>query len=190
VIQQLGEIFEDELAETDADTAQLPSMFNEPLLHGDSLPLSLWGSLACDLAIRPTEFGTILKDYKLSEKGLDKLLSNDAFTARLREARDQVKIHGPNAGFILSARVEAERHLSTLSTIAGANSTPPVVRVKAIEQLVNYAGLDPKTNGIDQSTKDTADKGPSIMFNFGGGLLGNGKTSINLKPNVIEVDSE
>lgn len=156
----------------------------------NTLAVQLWGSLCFDLALRPDNYITILEDYNLSEEGLIQLLDNKAFVNRLKDAQLQIKTLGPTAGFVLAARTQAEKHISTVSNIISDAATPALVRVKAFSDLARFAHLDPATQKTTrEGGEQRSSPGVLVQFNIGGGLLGKNKSTIDIQP-IIEVDEQ
>jgi hypothetical protein len=148
----------------------------------DELSPDLWGQLCFDLVMNQGEHDRVLRGYGLSEVGMLNLLENKVFCDRLKDAKLQVKTLGATAGFVLSARAQAERHLVTLGQIAESNTTHPAVRVKAIENMVRYAHLDPQTQKqVKENEQRGSSPGVLVQFNIGGGLLGGGAKTIEVQ---------
>lgn len=146
----------------------------------------VWGSFCFDLIMAPGEHDRVCTAYGLTLEGFNSLLDNKVFVDRLKDAKLQVKTLGPTAGFVLAARAQAEKHLVTLGNIAENNAVHPGVRVKAVENLVRYAHLDPQTQ---KQAKDNEQRGSSpgvlVQFNIGGGLLGGSRQTIEVQASQI-----
>jgi hypothetical protein len=160
-------------------TQQLESL--EPIPISDTIDPSQWGELCFDLVLRQDMYEQVLKDYNLSPEGMLHLLNNKAFTNRLKDANIQVNSLGPTAGFSLAARHYAEKHITTLSNIASDIASPHAVRVKAIENLVRYAHLDPATAKTPKDSDQRSSPGVLVQFNIGGGLLGNNRRTLEVQ---------
>lgn len=152
----------------------------------EKLPMPMWGQLCFDLVMAHPNHEQVCADYGLDEIQLLDLLGNKAFLDRLKDAKLQVKTLGPSAGFVLTARTQAERHLVTLGQIADQTSVHPGVRVKAIENIVRYAHLDPQTQKqARENERTSASPGVLVQFNIGGGLLGSAMKTIEVAASPV-----
>lgn len=150
------------------------------------LPMPMWGQFCFDLVMTHPNHAQVCADYGITEDYLLELLENRAFLDRLKDAKMQVKTLGPSAGFVLTARTQAERHLVTLGQIADQVSAHPGVRVKAIESIVRYAHLDPQTQRqAKENERGSSSPGVLVQFNIGGGLLGSGMKTIEVAATPI-----
>jgi hypothetical protein len=158
----------------------------------DELHSNLWGSFCFDLILNQSDHERVCAAFGLTLAGLGKLLDNTAFVDRLKDAKLQVKTLGPTAGFVLAARAQAEKHLVTLGNVAGDTAVPHVVRVKAIENLVRYAHLDPQTQKqARDNERQTSSPGVLVQFNIGGNLLGQNRRTLEVQTsNVIEAGGD
>lgn len=179
---------EDDDFEENSSTGQLTPKLDAvtspplpPALNDNTLHSSLWEPFCLDLSMANADAEQVCGDYSITQECLLDLLANATFIARLREAKARVKSLGPNAGFILTAHAQAAKHLVTLGSIADSQSTHASIRVKAIENIVRYAHLDPATTKKD---KDMDTGGVSVQFNIGGNLLGNDRRTIDLVAEV------
>ena len=147
----------------------------------DELPIQMWGQFCFDLVIQHHNHARVCADYGITEAHLLELLENKAFIDRLKDAKMQVKTLGPNAGFVLLARTQAEEHIVTLGKLARQEGVHPGIRVKAIENIVRYAHLDPQTQKqAKESERGASSPGALVQFNIGGGLLGSGMKTIEV----------
>lgn len=173
----LVESFDDDDMVEEPTSGQLVSKTSTTV----KLPIPMWGQFCFDLIMTHPHHAQVCSDYGIPEDHLLELLENKAFIDRLKDAKIQVKTLGPSAGFVLTARTQAERHLVTLGQIADQVSVHPGVRVKAIENIVRYAHLDPQTQKQSRETeRDAASPGVLVQFNIGGGLLGSGMKTIEI----------
>jgi hypothetical protein len=136
----------------------------------------LWGALCFDLVLAPTETAEVCRSHAITEQQLLALLENKAFIDKLKDAKLQVKTLGSSAGFVLTARAEAEKHIVTLSKLAKDTGVNAGVRVRAIENITRYAHLDPATSSKGKEGQDSNRSGVLVQFNIGGGILGERKT--------------
>ena len=142
-----------------------------------AIPVKAWGPLCYDLVLaKDASIPQVCAEYAISERQLNELLDNKRFLARLKEARTHVNELGPNAGFILAARIGAEQSVIALTEMVIHPSTPAAVRVSAAEKLVQFAKLDPR-----QDVAKTQASGVTVQFNIGGGLLAGGASSLNVQ---------
>jgi hypothetical protein len=127
--------------------------------------------LAFDIALAPEDLNAILDTYAITPEQFALLSTNQSFVDRLEGAALQVKTLGPNAGFVLNAQRQAETLINTLGGIAQDKTNHPAVRVKAIENIVRYAHLDPS---VQKAAKDSGERtsapGVLVQLNFGGNL--------------------
>lgn len=152
---------------------------NEILTHDK------WGPFCFDMALNSDDWQLVCETYQITEDCFGRLLDNPAFVNRLKDAKMQVKTLGPSAGFVLLARVEAEKHLVTLSKIAGQQGVGELTRVRAIENITRYAHLDPSVQkGSGKEENRTASPGVLVQFNIGGGLLGKSTQVIDVNPEL------
>lgn len=162
----------------DPDTQSKPE-----LLPDGTLVPRLWGSLCFDLALN-RDYEGVCADYGMTLEALSSLLDRPAFVDRLKDANLQVKTLGPSAGFVLASRIAAEEHVITLGQLAKDSNTNPAIRVRAIENLVRYAHLDPSTNKpANSSTTNGQAHSPGVLvqLNIGAGLMGSTPRTIEVK---------
>ena len=138
--------------------------------HMPQVPFQMWGALCFDLVLAPTETEQVCAAHGIAPEQLIQLLDNKAFTDKLKDARAQVKTLGASAGFVLNARAAAEKHIVTLSDLAGNISVNAGVRVRAIENITRYAHLDPAASQKGKEGANTS--GVLVQFNIGGGIVG------------------
>lgn len=136
------------------------------------LDAEVWASFCYDLLLAPDAHVRVCADYSITENDLSLLLDNPAFKARLRECRAHVQSMGPNAGFILMARMLAEKHVATLGQLASDIKIAPAVRLRAIENMTRYAHLDPSTTPPEKREPGTqgSSGGALVQLIFNGSL--------------------
>lgn len=139
------------------------------------VPFQLWGALCFDLVLSPEDTAGVCRTHQITEQQLLNLLDNKSFVDKLKDAKLQVKTLGSSAGFVLTARAEAEKHVVTMSRLASDTGINAGVRVRAMENIVRYAHLDPATNTKGKEG-DSNRSGVLVEFNIGGGILGVRKT--------------
>lgn len=155
--------------------------------RSERLSPELWGTFCLDLILNPGQHDDVCKAFGIEITELQRLLELKPFTDRLGDLNLQVKTLGPNAGFVLAARAQAEKHLVTLGNIAENSTVHPGVRVKAVENLVRYAHLDPQTQKqTKENEQRSSSPGVLVQFNIGGGLLGSNKQTLEVQGTVIE----
>lgn len=153
-----------------------------------SVPFQLWGALCFDLVLAADDTEGVCRSHGITDAQLLTLLENKAFIDKLRDARTQIKNLGSSAGFVLTARAEAEKHVVTMSNMAGDSGVNSGVRVRAIENLVRYAHLDPATNG--KNSQDVNRSGVLVQFNIGGNILEHKTLTLEGQPTQLEGGSE
>lgn len=167
---------EDSIMEEATSGELVPKTFTK-----DELPIQMWGQFCFDLILQHPNHARVCTDYGITEAHLLELLENRAFIDRLKDAKMQVKTLGPNAGFVLLARTQAEEHIVTLGKLARQEGVHPGIRVKAIENIVRYAHLDPQTQKqAKENERGASSPGVLVQFNIGGGLLGSGMKTIEV----------
>ena len=180
-LAHLDDFDEEESYVTTSTTA--PANTLSTTTHSETLVHDQWGPFCFDMALSSDDWQVVCETYKITESCFERLLDNPAFVNRLKDARMQVKTLGPNAGFVLFARVEAEKHLLTLSNIAGQQGVGELTRVRAIENLVRYAHMDPSVQkGSAKDDNRATSPGVLVQFNIGGGLLGKNTQVIDVNP--------
>jgi hypothetical protein len=140
------------------------------------VPFQMWGALCFDLVLDPQDTAGVCRSHSITEQQLLILLENKAFIDKLKDAKLQVKTLGSSAGFVLTARAEAEKHVVTMSRLASDTGINAGVRVRAMENIVRYAHLDPATSSKGKEGQDSNRSGVLVQFNIGGGILGERKT--------------
>lgn len=155
-----------------------------------ALAPALWGPLAFDVALSPDDLEGILKTYDITLDQFTQLTLNQGFKDRLDGAALQVKTLGPTAGFVLNAQSQAEKLINTLGDIAKDTTAHVAVRVKAIENIVRYAHLDPSIQRASKESgeRSTAAPGVLVQLNFGGQLGKLINRTIEVNPNANAED--
>ena len=138
-----------------------------------------WGALALELSLMPFESERICRTYKTTPDIVLAMLGMashpnvqpvKAFQLALREAKNQIKALGPDAGFILRARTLSESHLLLLDQIARNPHTPPQVALKAIELSTQLARLHPGVAGRGGGEEKASAVGVMVNITMGAGL--------------------
>jgi hypothetical protein len=173
----------DSFVDPNSDSAHHPnlSLFPEDVTADGSLAPRVWGSFCFDLAVNPAGHEAVCFDYGITPEALGALLERKPFVDRLRDAALQVKALGPSAGFVLSARMAAEKHLVTLNNIAEDTNVNTAIRVRVIENLVRYAHMDPSVQKSARDDGKPNSPGVLVQLNIGAGLLGPSSRIIELK---------
>jgi len=99
----------------------------------------------------------ILARHALTLAQFQQLQASPSFNQALRAYGKELKTSG--ASFRLKARVQAEELLKTNWRIIHDVATPPATAIKAIENTVRWADLEPKKD-VDPNTR------PSITVNI------------------------
>lgn len=189
VFEGFDDLDELELEPEQSGNTNISSELVKPL--DETLHPQLWGAFCFDVVLAPGEHDKVCAAYNVSVDTLAHLLDNKAFVDRLKDAQLQVKTLGPTAGFVLAARAQAEKHIVTLGNLADNSSVHPSVRVKAVENLVRYAHLDPQTQ---RQARDSEQRGSSpgvlVQFNIGGSLLGTNRHTIEVQAQPLEVAND
>lgn len=92
-----------------------------------------------------------------------RLLEDKVFQSAIRKYTKELTENG--VSFQLKARIQAEELLKRQYILIHDPETPPAVAVKAIENVVRWAGLEPKTS---QQAAASPGAGFQIVFNLNG----------------------
>lgn len=138
-----------------------------------------WGALALELKLMPFDADRICASYNTTPDIVLAMLGKadhptigpvKAFQTALVEAGRQIKALGPEAGFILRARTLSEGHLQLLDQLARNGSTPPQVKLKAIELGTQLSRLHPGVGARSGDGEKAAAVGVVVNISMGAGL--------------------
>lgn len=162
--------------EDDSDDAPPPAVVPPPLPFRFR-PMS-WGSLILEMLMTPESADEILAVHNTTVEEVQGLInSNPEFQAAMRECKSRVKAHGTSSGFVLRSQMIAEELLPRMYQLAISPTTPVAMQMRAIENAVDWARLNPKN---DKGRTDATDTGVHVSINM-----------IGLKdmPQIVSVES-
>lgn len=141
-------------------------------------------SLALDIARNEVGMKLPIEEL-LQQLGVDPdtflyIAKDPVFKRQTAQFKKELEENG--VSFQLKARIQAEELLKTNWRLVHNPDTPAAVAVKAIENTVRWAGLEPKNNPTPTNAPGT---GFSIVFNIPGPL--NPADSSQNSGNVIDV---
>lgn len=179
--------FDDDDADERIKTDAAPIWYDTDDGHHTQVPIAMrpheWGGLIMEILLDPKRIDKIVKAHGTSYDEVEELMkTNREFQIAIREARSRIRAHGPNSGFVLRTQFMAEDLLGDLYALAKNPATPPAVRLRAIENTVGWARLDPK---LDKDRRDATDHGVHVSFN----VIGLGQELprvVSVEPTQIE----
>ena len=122
--------------------------------------------LAFDIVAKIKPLEDVLADYRLSEAMLAQLLQNPIFAARVREANAAWVSSANTAERIAAkAQIQVEDAQLTLTQIASDERQPGSVRLQAIGQMAELAGLKGKS-GVPTGRNQEDAAGPRLQVTF------------------------
>lgn len=134
-----------------------------------SLTAVTLGQFARELVLQLENLPDLLQSWNLTNEDYEELRKSKFFQNELKQAVEEVKAMGPDAGFITRAKILSETFLEDMVKIMGSSTVPAEVKVKLFEQMTNLARLHaPKA----QPTREAGPAGPQVVFNFGAGMPG------------------
>ena len=123
-----------------------------------------WGSLIMEMMLDPQSGDEILKAHGTTAQEVSDLMANNAeFKTAIRECQSRVKAHGASSGFVLRNQMIAEELLPEMYRMAVDKTSPPAVKLRAIENAVSWGRLDPK---LDKDRREQTDTGVHVSINM------------------------
>lgn len=126
------------------------------------------GSFAKELVLGLEPLDDLLQSWELTQEQYEDLRTNPNFHKELLQATEEVRALGPDAGFIMRAKILSEDFLETIVGLMGNSSVPAEVKVNIFKHITDLARLQPAKN-VQQNNGQS---GPSVIFNFGAGMPG------------------
>lgn len=140
----------------------------QPVSHGIDIAdepdfgVHKWGALAFDLIANPHLEEEILEKYRLSPTQFALLKRNEIFLAVYDDTKSSVKALAANGGFQLNTRRLAELGLTAIKEVMVNGNYNE--KMKAMELVTRYAGLDPSLNKKDKDVQ--VNTGVQLVVNF------------------------
>lgn len=91
----------------------------------------------------------VLDQQGVSEATADKYLKDPTFVANVKRIAKELTESG--FGFEMKSRILAEEALKTVYQIVNDADAPQAVRMKGVENLVEWGGLKPKSSGSNMN---------------------------------------
>lgn len=144
------------------------------------------GSFAKELVLAIEPLPDLLKSWELTNEEYETLRANPNFHKELLQATEEVRAMGPDAGFIMRAKILSEDFLEDIVCLMGDKNTPAETRVAIFKHITELARLQPPKN---LPNGNYGPIGPSVVFNFGAGMPGVPQT-LTVKPDLQLLPAE
>lgn len=118
-------------------------------------------ALAHDAVGAKEGYAAVIARHGVAPQQLHTLLQSTAFCTKVETYRRELQESG--ASFRLKAAIQAEELLKTQWRIIHDPDTPPATAVKAIENVVRWAELEPKKTGPED---DIGSRRPQVVVNI------------------------
>lgn len=123
-----------------------------------------WGALIMALIMDPGKQAEVLHENNTTADEVEELFkNNEEFRIAVKECQSVIKAQGPNAGFVLRAKIMAEDLLGDMYMIGKDRNTPAALRIRVAENAAAWGRLDPKH---DKGRTDATDTGVHLSFNI------------------------